>query len=176
MKWRNCEYGGRYEAETVKIWGIACIFIGAAWGMRAKVSERRRRRRLLSDLRSALARMADEIRMARSPLPDLLKRLAAACGPDAAAFFRAVAESGGPSQAWGAASDALPLSAPDLQTLRELAPVLRGDEEQIREALQLASGRFERSLQEFDRTEGAELRQSAALIFSAAALLVILLY
>ncbi|MBQ6206246.1 MAG: stage III sporulation protein AB [Oscillospiraceae bacterium] len=160
----------------MKAYGIACIFIGAAWGMRAKVSERRRRRRLLSDLRSALARMADEIRMARAPLPDLLKRLAATCGPDAAAFFRAVAESGGPSQAWGAASDALPLSAPDRQTLRELAPVLRGDEEQIRKALQLASGRFERSLQEFDRTAGAELRQSAALIFSAAALIVILLY
>ena len=164
----------------MKAYGIACILTGAVWGMRAKLSERRRRRRLLSDLRAALARLADEIRVTRLPLPDLLRRLAATCGPDAAAFFRAVSDSarhgGGPSETWDAASDALPLSVPDRQTLRELAPVLRGDEEQIRNAFQLASARLEHSLQEFDRSASADIRQSAALIFSAAALLVILLY
>ncbi len=147
--------------------------------MLISLSERRRRRGMLSDLRAALARMADEIRMARVPFPDLLGRLAVTCAPDAAGFFRAVSEGarhgGAASELWLTAADALPLSAPDAQTLRELAPVLRGDEEQICAALQLASERFERSLREFDQSAAAETRQTAALIFSAAALLVILL-
>lgn len=164
----------------MKAWGMLCIFLGAVWAMQANLSERRRRRRLLSDLRAALARMAEEIRMTRSPLPDLLSRLAATCAPDAAAFFRSVSEGarhgGAPSALWLAASDALPLSPPDRQTLRELAPVLRGDEEQIRKALTIAVARLERSLQERDQSAATETRQSAALIFSAAALIVILLY
>ena len=166
--------------KIMKAWGIACILLGAVWGMQANLSERRRRRRLLSDLRAALARMAEEIRITRAPLPDLLGRLSATCAPDAAAFFRNVSDGarrgGTPSALWLTASDALPLSASDRQTLRELAPVLRGDEEQIRKAVKLASARLERSLQELDQSAAADTRQSAALIFSAAALIVILLY
>ena len=164
----------------MKAYGIACIALGALWGMRTNLSERRRRRRALSDLRAALARMSEEIRIARAPLPDLLARLGATCAPDAAGFFRAVSEGarngGSPSALWSEASDALPLSAEDARTLRELAPVLRGDEEQIRKALKLASERLENSLRDFDKEAAAETRRTAALIFSAAALVVILLY
>lgn len=160
----------------MKAAGIACIAIGAAWGMRVNALERRRRRRLLADLRAGLARLSEEIRIARAPLPEALRGLSASCAPDAAAFFRAVADSGAPSAAWLAASDALPLSPPDAQTLRELAPALRGDEQRIRAALELAAARLERSLQDLDKSAPAEARQSAALIFSAAALLAILLF
>ena len=154
--------------------------LGAFWGTRVSVRERRRKRVLLSDLRAAFARMGEEIRLARIPLPDLLEGLAETCGPDAAAFFRTVA--GGvrqgrpPSVIWGREADALPLSPTDRLTLRELSPVLRGDEEQIRRAVDVLSGRLERSLQDMDRSADADLRRAAALIFSAAALLVILLY
>ena len=164
----------------MKAWGIACIFIGALYGLRVNVRERRRRRALLADLRASLSRMADEIRISRAPLPDLLDRLAASCGPDAAAFFRAVADGtrqdGAPSALWREASDALPLAAPDRQTLRELSEVLRGDETQIRDACGVACRRLEESLGDADRNAASELRQSAALIFSGAALLAILLY
>lgn len=173
MTWRICDGG-------VKLYGIACIFIGACWGMGIALRERRRGRRTLSDFRAALTRMAAEIRLTRTAFPDLLERLADACAPDAASFFRSVAGAArhgdAPSVAWRDASDALPLSAADRQTLRELAPVLRGDETEIRQALELAATRFEDSLRELDRVAPGEIRQAAALIFSAAALLVILLY
>ena len=164
----------------MKFYGIACIVAGACWGMGIALRERRRKRRILSDFRAALTRMAAEIRLARTAFPDLLERLADASGPDAAAFFLSVAEAArradAPSVAWRNASESLPLSAPDRQTLQELAPVFRGDESEIRQALELAASRFELSLQEFDRAAPAEIRHAAALIFSAAALLVILLY
>ena len=164
----------------MKVCGIACIVLGALWGTRVSIRERRRRRGLLADLRAALARMGDEIRLARVPLPDLLERVAETCGADAAGFFRAVSagirRGLGPSATWTASADTLPLSDTDRATLREFASVLRGDEEQIRTAAALLSGRLERSLRDMDDAAPADLRRSAALIFSAAALLVILLY
>ncbi|MBR4211699.1 MAG: stage III sporulation protein AB [Oscillibacter sp.] len=164
----------------MKICGIACILVGALWGTRVSIGERRRRRGLLADLRAALARMGDEIRLARVPLPDLLERVAETCGADAAGFFRAVSagirRGLGPSGTWTEAADTLPLSDTDRATLREFASVLRGDEEQIRTAAALLSGRLERSLRDMDDAAPADLRRSAALMFSAAALLVILLY
>ena len=164
----------------MKAWGIACILTGAAWVTRVSIRERRRKRALLSDLRAALSRMGDEIRLARIPLPELLESLASDYGPDAAAFFRTVSDGirngRKPSELWTARTDALPLSPTDRAALREFATVLRGDEEQIRRAVTLVAERLERSLRDMDAASDADTRRCAALIFSAAALLVILLY
>ena len=164
----------------MKAWGVVCILLGAVYGTYVSVRERRRRRELLSDLCGALSRLGDEIRLSRAAFPELLERLSEACGADAAAFLRKV--SGGvrqgrtPSVIWAREADALPLSAADRATLREFASVLRGDEEQIRRTVSVMAARLERSLQEMDASAAGDIRRSAALIFSAAALIVILLY
>lgn len=164
----------------MKAYGIACILLGALWGMGVAARDRRRRRRLLSDLTAGVTRIGEEVRLSRLPLPDLLGRLADDCAPDAAAFFRTVAEGvragEPPGVRWRDAVRTLPLSTEDAQTLCELSTALRGDETQICNAAELASARLERSLGDMDRRASADLRQSAALLFSAAALLVILLY
>lgn len=164
----------------MKACGVACILLGALYSTYVSVRERRRRRALLSDLRGALSRLGDEIRLSRTAFPALLERLSESCGADAAAFFRTVSDGArcgrAPSVSWIQAADALPLSASDRATLREFASVLRGDEEQIRHAVSVLSARLERSLAEMDASAAAENRRSAALIFSSAALIVILLY
>lgn len=164
----------------MKAWGVVCILLGAVYGTCVSVRERRRRRELLSDLCGALSRLGDEIRLSRVPFPELLERLSETCGVDAASFLRTV--SGGvrqgrtPSVVWRREAEALPLSGVDRATLREFASVLRGDEEQIRRTVSVLSARLERSLQEMDASAAGDIRRSAALIFSAAALIVILLY
>lgn len=164
----------------MKAWGIVCIALGALWGMGVTVRERRRKRTAVADFRAALARMAEEIRISRVPLPALLDRLAEGVHTDAGTFFRRVAEGArhgrAPSALWRASLHELPLSASDCQTLSEFASTLRGDEEQIRRAAELAAERLEKSLTEMDSAARTDLQQSAALIFSAAALLAILLY
>ena len=164
----------------MKACGVVCILLGAVYSTYVSVRERRRKRALLSDLCGALSRLGDEVRLSRIPFPELLERLSETCGADAAMFFRTV--SGGvrqgrtPSVVWIQEADALPLSAVDRATLREFASVLRGDEEQIRRAVSVISARLGRSLQEMDASAAGDIRRSAALIFSAAALIVILLY
>ena len=164
----------------MKACGAACILLGAVYGTCVSVRERRRRRELLSDLCGVLSRLGEEIRLSRTPFPELLERLSEACGAEAAALLRTVSDGvrrgRTPSAVWTQEADALPLSAPDRATLREFASVLRGDEEQIRRTVSVLSARLERSLAEMDASAAGDIRRSAALIFSAAALIVILLY
>ena len=71
-----------------KLLGSLCVFAagGMVWWSRRQ--ERQKKRRLLSDLITALGRMETEIRLARIPLPRLLKRLAEGRGEETRAFFQ----------------------------------------------------------------------------------------
>lgn len=75
-----------------KLLGSLCVFAagGMVWWSRRQ--ERQKKRRLLSDLIAALGRMETEIRLARIPLPRLLKRLAEGRGEETRAFFRTLSE------------------------------------------------------------------------------------
>lgn len=163
----------------VKLLGSLCILSGGFLARWAQAAERRRKRDTLSDLLTALRRMAEEIRMARTPLPDLLERLSRDCGPDAAAFFRTVADAarqgGELSEAWAAAAEPLPLDGGDKADVQALGKDLRGDEENICKALSLVIYNLAKSAEEQDRRRPQEDRRATALCLSAAALLVILL-
>lgn len=163
----------------VKLLGSLLILSGGFMARWAQAAERRRRRDTLSDLLTALRRMAEEVRMARTPLPDLLERLALDCGPDAAAFFRAAADAvrqgAELSGAWAAAAEDLPLAGMDKAELRDLGKDLRGDEESVCKAISLVIYSLAKSAEEQDRRRPQEERRATALCFSAAALLVILL-
>nr|WP_325296933.1 hypothetical protein [uncultured Dysosmobacter sp.] len=163
----------------VKLLGSLCVLAGGALARWAQVSERRRQRDTLSDLLTALRRMAEEIRMARTALPDLLERLAQDCGGDAAAFFRTAAAAARRgedlSQAWAAAAAALPLPDGDRTSLQALGADLRGDEEKVCKAISLVNYELAKRAEEREARRPQEDRRAAALCFSAAALLVILL-
>lgn len=163
----------------VKLLGSLCILAGGALARLAQAAERRRRRDTLSDLMTALRRMTEEIRIARTALPDLLEGLADGCGPEAAAFFRAAAggarREDGLSGAWSTAAEALPLSGGERAALQTLGQDLRGDEEKVCKAISLAIYELAKSAEEQDRSRPQEERRATALCFSAAALLVILL-
>lgn len=161
-----------------KLTGAALLLLAAALAVRISLGERNRRRRTLDDLSRALVRLAEEVRLSRASLPVLLGRLSTDCGPDAGAFFRDTASRlrRGEGQAWRTAAAALPLDGADLRTVSDLGADLRGDEEQVRRALLTAADALARSGAEMDSCRAAEVRRTAALSFSAAALAVILLY
>ena len=70
----------------LKVLGSACILGGGMLVRYLHALERRREMDTLSDLLSSLRKMAEEIRMARTPLPALLNHLAAGCGAEVGAF------------------------------------------------------------------------------------------
>lgn len=164
----------------LKLAGALCVLLGAGLYVGAALGERRRCRTALADLVRSLRRLGEEVRLARTPLPALLTALSADCGPDAGAFFRDGADrlrrGEELSAAWRTAADLLPLPDGDLRTVSALGPDLRGDGERVRDAVNAAAARLDQRCAEMDRTRGAEVRQTAALSFSAAALAVILLY
>ena len=163
----------------LKLLGGGCILLGGGLGRWIQLAERRRRREVLSDLITALRRMGETIRMARTPLPVLLERLAADCGPEANRFFLGAAKAARqgehlPGQ-WRHLAEALPLSEKDRTVLAELGSDLQGDEENICKAILLAIVQLEQTAKEAEEKRSDEEKRASALWFSAAALLVILL-
>lgn len=163
----------------VKLLGSLCILSGGFMARCVQAAERRRKRDTLSGLLTALRRMAEEIRMARTTLPDLLERLSKDCGASASDFFRAAADAarqdGELSEAWASAADILPLADADKAVLQDLGKDLRGDEESVCKAISLVIYHLAKSAEEQERRRPQEDRRATALCFSAAALLVILL-
>ena len=74
----------------IKLLGSFLVLGASLGGMTLQLREQRRQRRVRLDLLDALRRMGEEIRIARTPLPDLLEQ-AADCGGEAEEFFRAAA-------------------------------------------------------------------------------------
>lgn len=163
----------------LKWMGSLFVAAGCAWAWYAQASERRRKRDTLSDFEASFRRMGEEVRMARTPLPEVLNALAADCGPEAAAFFQAVsrAAAGGEDlpRVWRARAEALSLDREDRSAVSTLGCGLQGDEEKACKAISHAAHTLAGSVEKAERNRPEEEKRAAALWFSAAALLVILL-
>ena len=163
----------------LKLAGSFCILAGGFLARWQQMAQRRRRRDTLSDLLCALRRMCEEIRCARTPLPVLLHRLGRDCGEDAAGLFLAAAEASVRGEqladAWRRAAQNLPLTREAGDSLTRLGEDLRGDEEQICNAVSLVIHLLAREAEEMDRDLRADGQRVSALCLSGAALLVILL-
>ena len=163
----------------MKLMGAACILGGGAWARWLQLSAGRQRRMALSGMTAALQQMAEEVRMARTPMPALLTCLGRSRTGAEGAFFRSVSEhlkAGLPlPEAWGQALGALPLPESALAVLAELGRGLQGDEEKVCKAILLTTGTLEKQLDNLEKQRPEAERRATALWFSGAAMLVILL-
>lgn len=163
----------------LKLLGALCVASGGALAWRLQHLERKRRRDTLSELQAAFRRMGEEVRMARTPLPALLRALAGSCGPEAAAFFTAAARAAAGGEAlpavWRREAEALPLDEEALSAVLELGNGLQGDEEKVCKVVSHVIYTLARSAETAERMRPEEEKRAAALWFSASALLVILL-
>lgn len=163
----------------LKLLGSLCVAAGGALAWYLQASERRRKRDTLSDFQTAFRRMGEEVRMARTPLPALLKTLAADCRPEAAAFFHAVSAAAAVGEdlleAWRAQTELLSLDEGDKSAVATLGCDLQGDEEKVCKAISHAAYTLAKSAEQAERKRPEEEKRAAALWFSASALLVILL-
>ncbi|MCI8328349.1 MAG: hypothetical protein HFG02_01665 [Oscillibacter sp.] len=163
----------------LKLLGSLLIACGGAFAWQLQRTERRRRRDTLSDLQRAFRRMGETVRMTRTPLPALLKSLAADCKEPVAAFFTAVSQAAGEgeelSKIWREQAETLPLNAADRAAVLNLVFDLQGDEEKVCKAISLVARELTEHAGEAERLRPETEKRAAALWFSAAALLVILL-
>ncbi len=163
----------------LKILGSACVLGGGVLARCLQAAERRREMDTLSDFLRALRRMTEEIRMARTPMPLLLERLAQGCGQEAGVFFQTVSSAARRGedlgQAWRRAAGDLPLSGASAFALAGLGDDLQGDEEKICKAISLAVCSMAQDAEERSRRQPEEAKRATALCLSGAALLVILL-
>ena len=162
----------------LKLLGSICVLGGGALCWLIALAERRRTRTALGDLLSALRRMREEIRMARTPLPLLLETLGSDCrGLETAALFQRSAEAAlqgeGLETVWRDGVGLLPLPPREREALEGLT--LRGDEESVCKGISLTITDLARGIEELERQRPERDRRTAALCFSGAALLVILL-
>ena len=162
----------------LKLLGSVCILGGGLMFWLIALAEQRRTRMALRDLLTALRRMREEIRMARTPLPLLLEVLGSDCrGPETAALFRCSAEAARHGEnleaAWRSGVGLLPLPPREREALEGLT--LRGDEESVCKGISLVITALEKGADELERQRPERDRRTAALCFSGAALLVILL-
>lgn len=161
----------------MKLVGSLLILTGGGLLRRARLRADRRRRRALTDLASALNAMCEEVRMARTPMPELLRRQAEGCGVDVGAFLRSAAAASageeGLAGGWARGVPDLPLDEPERELLLGLD--LRGDEEQVCGALSRVGLWLSRRAEEKERNRLEVTKRTTALCFSGAVLLVILL-
>ena len=163
----------------LKLLGSACILAGSVLAQSTRLAERRRQWNTLSDMLFALRQMGEEIRLDRTPMPLLLEFLGKDRCPDTAAFFNQTAEElrrgENLAAAWKRELSCLPLPPEDIRALESLGTALGGDEEQACKAISQAVYELAKHAEERAAERKAEDRRAAALCFSAAALLVILL-
>lgn len=163
----------------VKLLGSTLILSGfsAVW-----LSELRRWRQelgSLNDLVAVLEEMSNGVRLTRTPLPRLFRRLGqarpGAVGDWLVGMSGALETGEGIRAVWANACKALPLEEEIQKTVGELGYKLSGDEEQICKAISLVGIQLTRELEEKRRRKRDWERQLTALCFSGAALLIILL-
>lgn len=161
------------------ILGAACIFAAALGGCMMGRRERQRLRQTRLDVLAALRRMGEEIRLARTPMPQLLQAVASDCGGGGGEFFRAAASAartGDPlAAAWSAAAEDLPLTEEEHRALRELGQAFGGDEERLCRAIALACAVLQRKAGEAEKRRVQEEKCAAALWGCGGCLAVILL-
>ncbi len=158
-----------------KLAGSGLVLLGGAVLWCLRMAERRRERETLREVILALGRMREEIRMARTPLPLLLERLAADCRTGAGEFFCLWAASLRGGGARKLTEEDVPLKGAAGRCLLELQKTAKGDEESICKVIALAVMELEKERSSLEERRQDEEKQLTAVCFSASALLVILL-
>ena len=127
--------------------GAILVLWGGTLGLVLQLRERRRRTETLRTVTEAMRYLAEEIRMARTPLPCLMETVGERFPADTGEFFgrvAAAARSGeSPECAWRRELELLPLAAEAKQVLRDVD--LQGDAEKICNGISLATERLARS-------------------------------
>ena len=163
----------------LKLLGSVFVLCGGVMAVLQRMREERRRSNTLADITDALRRIAEEIRLLRTPLPRLLERAANGCGTETAAFFRwvSVALQNGETaeESWRQAAVRLPLPQRERSAVSKIGNCLKGDENSICNGILLAIYELKKSAEEWDRRRSEETKRTTALYLSGAAMLVILL-
>lgn len=154
--------------------GSVLVCGGGFWWWRVCLGERRRQQRTLERLLAALYQLREGVRMGRMPLPELLEQLA-----DGERFFgdvlRELRQREGLSQAWKEAVDTLSLPPESRRAWCWLGSQLTGDEQHVLQTIGYTEQTLERQRRQMAEQQAEAERRTAAVCFSTAALLVILL-
>ena len=163
----------------LKLLGSALVAAGGVLAWYLQRTERRRRQEALADFQRVFRRMGEGVRLARTPLPELLRELSADCGEEAVGFFRAVSQAAGGGEdlprVWRERAETLTLEPWDRSAISDLGGDLQGDEEKVCKAISHVAYELAKSAEETERKRPEREKQAMALWFSSAALLVILL-
>ena len=169
----------RGESAVMKLMGSLCVLFagGSVWWLQHQ--EQRRRRQVLAELAAALDYMETSIRLNRTPLLPLFRQAARGRCHEVSQLFErsvaALAAGRSPEIVWCQAVSCLPVSETDKRALSELVNALQGDEASACKGILLARKELQNSLSQLEKQRPEEEKRTAALCFSAAALLVILL-
>lgn len=160
-----------------KLMGSLLVFAagGLVWWIQQR--ERRRKETVLADLASLLRQMQEEIRMMRTPMPELFQKLEKRCGQDVSAVFRAMSgavEQGAEvTTVWRRSVCALPVDERTSDLLCKLD--FCGDEEKLCKELSFTAYEMAKCAETLESSRREDGKRTSALCFSGAALLVILL-
>ena len=158
----------------IKLVGSLCVLFagGSVWWLQHQ--EQRRRRQVLAELAAALDGMETSIRLNRTPLLPLFRQTARGRCHEVSQLFEgsaaALAAGRSPEIVWCQAVSCLPVLETDKRALSELVNALQGCK-----GILLARKELQNSLSQLEKQRPDEEKRTAALCFSAAALLVILL-
>ena len=159
----------------IKLVGSVCVLFagGSVWWLQHQ--EQRRRRQVLAELAAALDGMETSIRLNRTPLLPLFRQTARGRCTSLEQLGHLMAAGRSPEIVWCQAVSCLPVSETDKRALSELVNALQGDEASACKGILLARKELQNSLSQLEKQRPDEEKRTAALCFSAAALLVILL-
>ena len=161
----------------IKLVGSLCVLFagGSVWWLQHQ--EQRRRRQ--AELTAALDYMETSIQLNRTPLLPLFRQAARGRCHEVSQLFErsaaALAAGRSPEIVWCQAVSCLPVSETDKRALSELVNALQGDEASTCKGISLARKELQNSLSQLEKQRPEEEKRTAALCFSAVALLVILL-
>ena len=162
----------------MKTLGAALVLAAAGGVWLRMLAGQRRELDTLRRLAALLARMGAEIQGRRTPLPRLMEELAreeSRLGPALRQVLSGLRAGEALPELLGRCADAWGLSPWCRTALWELGCALGGDVEESAEALAFARRRVLEELEERRRSQREREKGSAALCFSCAALVVILL-
>ena len=160
----------------MKLMGSLCVLFagGSVWWLQRQ--EQRRRRQVVAELVSTLERMETSIRLNQLPL---FRQAARGRCHEVSQLFEgsaaALAAGRSPEIVWCQTVSCLPVSETDKRALSELVNALQGDETSACKGILLVRKELQNSLSQLEKQRPDEEKRAAALCFSAAVLLVILL-
>lgn len=161
----------------IKLMGSLMVFAGGGLVWWIQLRERQRVRNVLMDLALVLRRMQEEVRMMRTPMPELFQKLEKQCGPDVSAVLRSMSDAAKNGTEvkviWRTSVLALPINERARDILCGLD--FSGDEEKLCKELSFAAYEMAKYAETMESNRKEEGKRTTALCFSGAALLVILL-